>query len=541
MSIELLIILLYLALMLAIGFFVQRRGAVETSKGYLVANRNVGPLLIGGTLFATFWGGGTLLGGAGAAYDGHLLATIADPWASGITLLLMAAFFVTILRKMKIASLGGMYYLRYGTKGSLVASFLSLPTLIFWTSVQILAIGKILNVLIGLPAIESAVFAGLIVIIYTYLGGMLAVIITDNIQMVLILLGLAVLIPTGISYAGGLDTIAANTPEDFWSILPDDASPSGIGWTLTGIMAWFAAWCGMGLGSLASLDISQRVFCARDDKAARQGLLFGTALYWVAGLGPIVLGLVGIVMVNTGLIDGAVLAQDPELIVPFLAKTLLSPWMMALFVGSLVAAIMSTASSAIFAAAAVISTNFIHGSVSDHMHQERRVLRITRLLVVAIGLLCIGISFTATGVYDLMIFGFTLLFACLFWTVVCGLFWKRANAPGAIASMLGGFVTTLAGIAVLSLQEGAFTLVPPDNEWTVFFTFVPTAVAGAAMFVVSVLTQTSHPPVPLRDTDGNVLKWPELAERPVIVRREPDSHPVAAVPVGATKHAHEEE
>ncbi|QSZ68061.1 hypothetical protein RJ40_11425 [Methanofollis aquaemaris] len=528
MSIEVLIILLYLALMLAIGFFVQRRGAVETSKGYLVANRNIGPVLIGGTLFATFWGGGTLLGGAGAAYDGHLLATIADPWASGITLLLMAVFFVTILRKMKIASLGEMYYLRYGMKGSLVASFLSLPTLIFWTSVQILAIGKILNVLIGLPAVESAVFAGLIVIIYTYLGGMLAVIITDNIQMVLILLGLAVLIPTGISYAGGIEAIAANTPADFWSILPDDASPSGIGWTFTGIMAWFAAWCGMGLGSLASLDISQRVFCARDDKAARQGLLFGTGLYWVAGLGPIVLGLVGIVMVNNGLIDGAVLAQDPELIVPYLAKTLLSPWMMALFVGSLVAAIMSTASSAIFAAAAVISTNFIHGSVSDHVHHEKRVLRITRALVVAIGLLCIGISFTATGVYDLMIFGFTLLFACLFWTVVCGLFWKRANAPGAIASMLSGFFTTLAGIAALSLQEGAFTLVPPDNEWTVFFTFVPTVVAGAAMFVVSHLTQTSHPPVPLRDTDGQVLKWPELAEQPVIVRREPDGVPVAA-------------
>ncbi len=65
MTLEILIILLYLAAMLAIGFIVQRRSGVETSKGYLVANRNVGPLLIGGTLFATFWGGGTLPGDAG--------------------------------------------------------------------------------------------------------------------------------------------------------------------------------------------------------------------------------------------------------------------------------------------------------------------------------------------------------------------------------------------------------------------------------------------------------------------------------------------
>jgi len=72
MTLEILIILLYLAAMLAIGFIVQRRSGVETSKGYLVANRNVGPLLIGGTLFATFWGGGTLPGDAGERPD-HLV------------------------------------------------------------------------------------------------------------------------------------------------------------------------------------------------------------------------------------------------------------------------------------------------------------------------------------------------------------------------------------------------------------------------------------------------------------------------------------
>jgi len=510
MTLEILIILLYLASMLAIGFIVQRRGGVETSKGYLVANRNVGPLLIGGTLFATFWGGGTLLGGAGAAYGGYMLATIADPWASGITLLLMAAFFVTILRKMKIASLSEMYYLRYGASGAYIASFLSLPTLIFWTSVQILAISKILTVLVGLPGTQSAIIAGLIVIVYTYLGGMLAVIITDNIQMVLILLGLAFLIPTGIAYVGGFDVIAANTPTGFWSMLPSDNSPSGIGWTVTGIMAWFAAWCGMGLGSLASLDISQRVFCVRDDGTARRGLFLGAGLYWIAGIGPIFLGLLGIVMVNTGMIDGTILAEDPELLVPFLAKTLLSPWMMALFIASLMAAIMSTASSAIFASAAAISTVFVHGSVSDHMRDGKTVLRFTRFLVVAIGLFSIAISFFAPCLYDLMIFGFTLLFACLFWALVCGLFWKRANAPGAIASMLGGLLTAVLGAVVLSVQQGALTLVPPDNEWTIFFTFGPTLVAGILMYVVSMLTQKTHPPVPLKDTDGAVLKWPDL-------------------------------
>jgi len=510
MDIVIIVIAAYLLLMLGIGFYVQRRGGVESASGYLVANKNVGPVLIGGTLFATFWGGGTLLGGAGAAYQYHLLGTIADPWASGVTLLLLAAFFVVILRKLKIASLGEMYYLRFGKRGALVASLLSLPTLIFWTSVQILAIGKLLNVIAGLPAIESGVIAGLIVIAYTYLGGMLAVIYTDNIQMVLIILGLLVLIPTGIVYVGGPDVIAANTPADFWSILPSDSSPAGIGWTITGILAWFAAWCGMGLGSLASLDISQRIFCARDDKAARQGLVFGAGLYWVAGLGPIFIGLLGIVMVNTGLIDPSVLAADPELIVPLLAKELLNPVLMALFVGSLMAAIMSTASSAIFASAAVISTELIHGSLSEKNTDKGDVLKLTRILVVAIGLFCIGISFVAPGLYDLMIFGFTLLFACLFWTIVCGLFWKKANIPGALSSMISGFAVVVAGVIYMSVSAGEIIVVPPDNGWVIFFTFVPVLISGTAMFAVSLMTQKSHPPAPLCDTDGNAVKWPEL-------------------------------
>jgi len=515
MSIEILIIILYMVAMLAIGFIVQRRGNVENAKGYLIANRNVGPWMIGGTLFATFWGGGMVLGGAGAAYSGYLLGTIADPWASGATLLILALFFVTILRKMKIASLGEMYRIRYGERAAVIATFLSLPTLIFWTAVQILAIGKIINVLIGLPALESGIIAGAIVIIYTYLGGMLAVIITDNIQAVIILLGLAVLIPAGISYVGGFEVIASSTPDHFWSILPVEGAPGGMDVSLVGLLAWCAAWCGMGLGSLASLDITQRVFCARDDDAARKGLVIGASLYWTAGLGPIFIGLIGIVMIQNGLIDPSILAEDPELIVPILAKTLLEPWMMAIFVGSLIAAIMSTSSSTIFASAAVLSTLFIKESVSNHAGEQQRILRLTRYLVIVVGVFCIGVSLLANGLYDLMIFGFTLLFACLFWAVVCAIFWKRANGPGCIASMVTGFGTVIAGSIALSISEGAITIVPPTNEWLIFFTFVPTLLSGIMMFAVTMATQKSHPPIPLKDTDGEMLKWPDLEERAV--------------------------
>ena len=161
------------------------------------------------------------------------------------------------------------------------------------------------------------------------------------------------------------------------------------------------------------------------------------------------------------------------------------------------------------------STLFIKESVSDHAIEQKRILRLTRYLVVGIGAFCIGISLLATGLYDLMIFGFTLLFACLFWAVACGIFWKRANGPGSIASMLTGFGTVIVGSIALSISEGAITIVPPTNEWLIFFTFVPTLLSGIMMFAVTMATQRSHPPRPLKDTDDIILKWPDLKEKMV--------------------------
>ncbi|MDR2944108.1 MAG: sodium/solute symporter [Methanosarcinales archaeon] len=535
-GVEIIIIALYLFVMLVIGFVTQKIGS-SSSKGYLVANRNVGALLIGGTLFATFWGGGTVMGGAGAALNSYNLGTIADPWASGITLILMALFMVPILLKMKIGTLGEMYRIRFGKRGAYIASVLSVPTLIAWTAVQMVAIGKMLNLFIGAEPWISMLLAGGIVIIYTYMGGMLAVIWTDNIQAAVIILGLLVLIPSAICYiaagggsafavnldnlVSGLGIIKDNTPNDFWTLLPsgDPNHPSGIIRTLKGVLIWAAAWCGMGLGSFASLDITQRVLTAKNVKAAKGGLVIGTGLYWVAGLGPIFIGLLGIVMMQLGFFSAgelATLANDSEVIVPMLAQKLLHPLPMAIFLGSLMAAIMSTSSSTIFASAAVISTVLIPGTVGENQSEEanKKAIRLTKVLVVIIGIFCIGISMLAVSLYDLMIFGFTLLFACLFWAVVCGLFWKKANVPGGIASMVVGIVFSVLGCVYLSLQAGTPVIIPPEAEWEIYFTFVPWLFSGIAMFAVSSLTQKTHPPLPLTDSDGIVLKWPELAGSP---------------------------
>lgn len=517
MEIEILIIILYLLLTLLIGYFSKSKNS-SSAKSYLLANRNVGSLLIGGTIFATFWGGGTLMGGAGASFLSYNLGTLADPWASGITLILMALFMTSILLKINIGTLGELYNLRFGKIGSYIASMLSIPTLIAWTTVQLVAIGKLLNLFIKINPIYSIIFAGIIVIIYTYMGGMKAVILTDNIQAIIIILGLLILIPTCIFYIsndvsfqnnnilyGNLKKsifyIIENTPIDFWSLFPssDPNHPSGIIWQegIKGFLKWCSSIFGMGLGSLASLDISQRILCAKNDIVAKKGLLIGTLLYWFAGLGPIFIGLLGILLCRIDLIDNYTLLNDPEIIVPYLAKKLLGPIPLSLFIGSIMAAVMSTSSSTIFASAATITTSIFPGSTKDNIDiiQSQKALKLTKFLVIIIGLFCVILGMVAPNLYNLMIFGFTLLFACLFWVLICGLFWNKANTPGCIASMFTGLITSIFCCIYISYYCHSFIIIPIGMPlWDICFTFIPWIFSGISMFIISLITQNKYPP-----------------------------------------------
>ena len=299
----LLIVVIYMAAMIAIGYFVQRKGADKSAENYLIANKGVGPLRVGGTVFSTNWCGGVLLGAAGTAYTGYVVSTIADPWATCLTLVLMAIFFCAILRKLKIASLSEMYRLRFGKRGATVATVMCIPSMITWTAANIVALTTIFKLFLDFDPMICAIIAGLIVVLYTYLGGMLAVVYTDNIQAVMIMLGLIILIPTGIAFVGGLDVLTAATPENFWNLLPNDgAGAVATGFTVDplGIFTWLAGLSGMGFGYLASVELTQRVLCARDTKAARQGLLIGSGMYALAGFFSMMIALIAIVMVSQG-------------------------------------------------------------------------------------------------------------------------------------------------------------------------------------------------------------------------------------------------
>ncbi|WP_162265470.1 sodium:solute symporter family protein [Abyssisolibacter fermentans] len=461
---------------------------VSNSDDYLVAGRGAPLLLIVGTVFATFWGGGTVIGATGAAYNDGIFGVIEDPFAAGLALILIGVFFVKILRKLRIRSIGELYSYRFGSITGYFAAAVMIPTYVIWTSVQFLAIGKILNVLFGINFTLSYIMAVIVVVTFTYMGGLVAVVWTDFIQMIIILIGLVTILIVGVNTVGGIGTIVENTPKGYWNFLP----------TGKGIMPWItylAMWVGMGLGNIPSPDIAQRAFMAKDEKTAKRGMVIAGGLYWTIGFIPVILALIGITLVNKGVLDASLFAQDSELLIPFLAKQLLGPVGLGVFVASLISAILSSASTSLFATAVLCSNDIYKTIVIDklknnNVKKEDQMLKITRFFVVLIGALAGIGGLASTDIYDLTIFAFTLQFGVLFFPFVMALKSKWVNTYGIIAGMLGGLLVNVVGcISQLSI-------IPEPWE---FYTLVPALVNFILIVIVSYITKNKNKARPLED------------------------------------------
>ena len=472
------IIATFLLGVIAVGKLASRK--IKTSDDYMVAGRGTGLPLIVGTLFATFWGGGVIIGATGAAYNDGIFGVVEDPFAAGLSLILVGLFFVKPLRSLNIRSVGELYNRRFGDGTGYLASGLMIPTYVIWTAVQLLAVGKIVNVLFGLNFTVGFVVAAVVVVIFTYMGGLVAVVWTDAIQMVIIFIGLITILYMGITAVGGVDKVLSAAPEKFWDILPRDR----------GLMGWIgyaAMWAGMSLGNIPSPDIAQRAFMAKDSKTAFRGMIIAGGLYWTVGFIPIILALIGIALVANGSLDMSLFLRDSELLVPGLAKILLGPVGMGVFVASLIAAVLSSASTSLFATAVLFSNDIykplMRGASGDEdaaKNLDNTMLKATKLFVVFVGVLAVGVGLASNLIYDLTIFAFTLQFGALFFPFVLALKARWVNSYGVIAGMVGGMLVNLIGCIY------QHSIIPEPWE---FFTLAPALVNLVLIAVVSLSTR----------------------------------------------------
>jgi len=500
--VETITIVIYLAAMAAIGLILARK--IKGSEDFLVAGRKLPIWLVTATLFATWWGGGTVLGGSGAAFHDGFHGVIYDPYGAGLTLILAGFFFMKIVHDAKVNTLAQFFSCRYGKWAANWSGLLMVPTYCLWAAVQLVAIGKIFEFVFGWPYAVTILLGTAVILLYTVLGGMLAVAWTDFFQVIILLLGLIIIFPLSVKLAGGWGEVVANTPDHFFKIFPaagSEMAPPTIG----GWLWWLGALLGVGLGTLAAPDLYQRAIVAKTGKIANQSALISGAGYWILGAIPVYLAFVAITLISQGTISGEIINEDSEKLILVLIREVLPPALGGIFIASLLAAIMSSGDSAIFAPAAVLSNDIykpLYEKSKGTALSDKGLLGATRVSVLVVAAIALIIGFFYDNMYDLLIIAFQMLFHVLFFPLVLGVYWKKATAPGAVAGMAVGLVTSLGWMLIAGSM---FT----EPEW--LWALGPGTLGGIVMVVVSLLTQKSHPPKPLVTTEGKVLKWPELA------------------------------
>jgi solute:Na+ symporter, SSS family len=442
---------IYLLISIGIGLYAARR--VQNSKDYLVAGRSL-PLYVNvATVFATWFGAETVLSVSATFVKDGLGGIPADPFGATFCLIFVAVFFARAFYRMNLLTIGDFYKKRYG-KGVEVLTGLAITlSYLGWTSAQLTALGIVFNSLSGgaISLNVGIVLGAVVVMIYTFYGGMWSVALTDLFQSIVIILGLFYIAFLVTSMAGGFDKVwnhatAANKFK-FW---PDGASKE---W-----LAFVAAWATVALGSIPQQDVFQRVTSAKDEKTAVRGTLLGAFIYFAFAFVPIYLAYSALVIdpkLTEGLLKQG--GREVQLILPnfVLAHTPLFAQVM--FFGALLSAILSTASGALLAPTAIFTENVIRPLFGSNMSDKRflTLLRVVLVLFTA-GVLIFALNNTST-MYEMVQNAYKVTLTGALVALVCGLYWQPATTQGALLSALLGI-----GTWVLCEAFYAEATVPPQ-------------------------------------------------------------------------------
>lgn len=416
-------IILYLLITIAIGFWAARR--VKGSGDFLLAGRSLPMVLSTSALFATWFGSETVFGASSRFLEGGLFAVIEDPFGAALCLLLFGLFFARKLYNMNLLTLGDYFKVRFGRRTEIVASVFMVPAYFGYTAGQLVALGLISNVVMGIPIWQGIVVSALVVTLYTYVGGMWAISITDFIQSIIIVSGLLILAFIMLNKAGGISNVFANVPAENFQFFPKADA--------TSIVHWFAAWSVLGLGSIPSQDVFQRTMSSGSATVAVRSCFYAAFLYLTIAMLPLLISLC------VKYLYPIEIGVDKQLTLLNMVMQHTAMPVQILFFGSLLSAIMSTTSSSMLAPAALFSENIVK-PLTKHRVSDKQLLYTTRLSLIVFSSIATVMACLNSDIYELVGMSSILSLVSLFIPLTFGIYWKRANSTGALISIVAGMM-----------------------------------------------------------------------------------------------------
>lgn len=437
MGARLAIVVGYLAALLAIGF-VGRRRSRAGEEDFFLAGRTLGPLVLLATMAATNFSGFTVVGFAGAGYRMGFAFYPVMAYGTG----LMALSFVVIGlpawrlgRRFGLITPPELLTARYASRPLTVLFALAMAAFTLpYLAIQPMAAGYALESLLGVPYALGAGIVTALVLLYVLLGGMRSVVWTDVLQGVLMLAvlaaGFAVVAGASGGVASGYARLAAESPEHF-------ARPGAGGGLLLGIwgsymLLWF-------LADPMFPQLFQRFYAARSERSIVRTMVFYPIVTTVLFFFPVALGVLGRLHLP------GLTGKDTDKVLPLLMERFGGSALAALAGAGLLAAIMSTMDSQLLTLGSIVERDLLRrgdAPVQGGSHGMRgggvRTAATARVLLAALAvvgyLLALRPPATILAIATETFAGLAVLFPA----IVAALYWRRATAAGAIASIAAG-------------------------------------------------------------------------------------------------------
>jgi SSS family solute:Na+ symporter len=442
---------LYMMAVIGIGvwFLFKNKGVDD----YYVGGRKIGSWHIGLSVVATDVGGGFSIGLGGLGFimgiagSWMLFTGLIGAWLSAVILIPRVKAIEKFKKFYTFPQILGHFY---NPKVALLAGIISGIGYLGFTSSQILA-GAILAEATFtplLPRLTALIIMGIIVIVYTAMGGIKAVIYTDTIQWIILMSGLIFIgIPISYYSVGGMAGIREVLPPEYFS-LANISWQQIVNWAVTIIPIWFVG-----------MTLYQRIYASRNKQQAQKAWYIAGLFEWpIMAFMGVLLGLFARVAIEQGLFEylGFMSASDidAEQGLPMLLRTVLPVGLMGLMMAAYFSAIMSTADSCLMASSGNFLTD-IFGNWFKMPDGNRSFLLISQGFTLVLGTLALLLATVMPNVLELMLYSYAFMVSGLFVPVMAALFLKKASSIAAFwAMLLGGSTTITLIIMDLSLPLG---------------------------------------------------------------------------------------
>lgn len=421
----------YFLVIIGIGYY--GFATTEDEEDFLVAGRNIGPLVGGATLSATQMSAGTLVGTFGVHYLLGVSFVWIWPglWAGWIVSLLLVA---PQMRRFGRVTVPDFIAERYGDDGAngaytrAIGAFLIVSAYTVYLTAQYTAGGLIFQSLLGISQNLGMLILVAVVLVYTAFGGMRASALTDFVQAVIMATAVVVAIPLSMHFIGGFGAIESI----FQSYQPEFVGMALSTKEIAGFMAAF------GFSMAAAPYEITRIYSMRDEKTVRQAI--GITLIFQAIIGT-----------SVAILGASMRILFPELSTPDLASVIMSlnvlgPILGALLISAVFSAVMSTVDSVMIVSAAGLAHD-IYGKLINPDASQKQLIWANRLAVLVLGAVPLGLALfkglLGGLVQFIVVLQASMMGGMFFMPLVLGLHWPRANTIGGIGGMIAGFATVL--------------------------------------------------------------------------------------------------